>query len=359
MHCVNGNWVPGAPPTADTSDDKLPGQRSRHALRERQLGAEYGEYTAPTPADDTAAHDAGRLQGCASRRGMALRGYELGAAQSSAGEGCDPRRAGSVQRRNLSGELARRRLGLYSRRLASAKSSDRDCHARRLVRHSMFEAREGTSALRALGWNAAAPALLVAAALLSAAPASAQITKINTADLLTMFIRGVDVASDTSGGALVVSAQDAVLAHCITADGVLIRSVTLKPASGGKPFGAFPRARYNPATAQYLVVWPEEQVSGALLKGRTLSCATGALGVEHIIGATAWLESGAALDWSATSGQYLVAWKAYPSTLLQVQMVAARCDARRRAGRGLGRLRARSGSGLEPDHQRVRCLVQC
>ncbi len=74
--------------------------------------------------------------------------------------------------------------------------------------------------MRALSWNAAAPALLVAAALFSAAPASAQITKINTADLLTMFIRGVDVASDTSGGALVVSAQDAVLAHCITADGV-------------------------------------------------------------------------------------------------------------------------------------------
>jgi hypothetical protein len=186
----------------------------------------------------------------------------------------------------------------------------------------MFEARQGTLALRALSWNAAAPALLVAAALFSAAPASAQITKINTADLLTTFIRGVDVASDTSGGALVVSAQDAVLAHCITADGVAIRSVTLKPASGGKPFGAFPRARYNAATAQYLVVWPEEQVSGALLKGRTLSCATGALGVERIIGATAWLESGAALDWSATSGLYLVAWKAFPSTLLQVQLVA-------------------------------------
>ena len=117
--------------------------------------------------------------------------------------------------------------------------------------------------------------------------------------------------------------QDAVIAHCITADGVAIRSVTLKTASGGKPFGAFPRARFSPATAQYLVVWPEEQVSGALLKGRTISCATGAVGVERVIGATAWLESGAALDWSPTSGLYLVAWKAYPSTLLQVQMVTA------------------------------------
>src|SRR6185312_9061348 len=91
---------------------------------------------------------------------------------------------------------------------------------------------------------------------------------------------------------------------------------------GNKPFGAFPRARFSPATGQYLVVWPEEQVSGALLKGRTLSCATGAAGPERTIGATAWLESGAALDWSATSGIYLVAWKAFPSTLLTVQAVA-------------------------------------
>lgn len=175
---------------------------------------------------------------------------------------------------------------------------------------------------RALIHMAATPALLVVAALFIPISASAQISKVNTVDLVTLFIRGVDVAPDNAGGALVVSGQDAIVAHCITGDGVPTRTVTLKPASGSKPFGAFPRARFSPATGQYLVVWPEEQVSGALLKGRTLSCATGVAGPEHIIGATAWLESGAALDWSVTSGIYLVAWKAFPSTLLTVQVVA-------------------------------------
>jgi len=176
--------------------------------------------------------------------------------------------------------------------------------------------------MRALLHVAAPPVLLAMAALFIPASASAQISKVNTVDLVTLFIRGVDVAPDNAGGALVVSGQDAIIAHCITGDGLPTRFVTLKPASGGKPFGAFPRARFSPATGQYLVVWPEEQVSGALLKGRTLSCATGVAGPEHIIGATTWLESGAALDWSATSGIYLVAWKAFPSTLLTVQVVA-------------------------------------
>jgi hypothetical protein len=175
--------------------------------------------------------------------------------------------------------------------------------------------------VRARIHTAATPALLVVAALFIPASAIAQISKVNTVDLATLFIRGVDVASDNAGGALVVSGLDAIIAHCITADGLPTRFVVLKTASGGKPFGAFPRARFSPATGQYLVVWPEEQVSGVLLKGRTLSCTTGVAGPEHIIGATAWLESGAALDWSATSGIYLVAWKAFPSTWLTVQVV--------------------------------------
>ena len=186
----------------------------------------------------------------------------------------------------------------------------------------MVESGSNYSRLRSATKRAATPIALAVAALFFPASARAQLTKSGQVDLLTAFIRGVDVAPDPSGGALVVSAQDMVVGHCVNADGVSGGPITIKPANG-KPFGAFPRAHFSPASGRYLVIWPEEQLQGSLLRARTVSCPSGALGTETVIGATAWIESGAALDWSATSGLYLVAWKAFPSTLLQVQLVSA------------------------------------
>ena len=55
-----------------------------------------------------------------------------------------------------------------------------------------------------------------------------------------------------------------------------------------------------------------------------VSCAGGLLGTEQIIsgGHTVWLESGAAVAYSATSQKFFVAWKSFPPTIaMQGRMV--------------------------------------
>ena len=146
---------------------------------------------------------------------------------------------------------------------------------------------------------------------LASAPAFAQVSKFNTVDLLTTFIRGVDVAHDESGGALVVSGVNAIYAQCIDANGTGGAAVAVKTYEPtGHPYGSFPRARFNSTTGNYLVVWPEEQDGGSLLlRARTFSCPSGSMGSVNTIGVSPWGESGAAIDWSPMSGKYLVAWK--------------------------------------------------
>jgi hypothetical protein len=168
---------------------------------------------------------------------------------------------------------------------------------------------------------------LACAALAAASlPATAQVTKFNTVNLLTTVVRGVDVAHDDTGGALVVSAQNYVFGQCISATGAPGPTFAIKPfAPSGYPFGSFPRARFNPTNRNFLVVWPEEEgPSNLALKARTISCPSGAMGPIQQIGVSPWGESGAALDWSSLSGKYLVAWKSVAgSNPVVVQLVNA------------------------------------
>jgi hypothetical protein len=163
---------------------------------------------------------------------------------------------------------------------------------------------------------------LIGAFALAPALASAQISKVNTLTTLSTFIRGVDVAHDESGGALIVSGVDYIYAQCVGSDGVASGTVLMKPAQG-TPFGSFPRARFNPNAGNYLVVWPEEQTRGMLLKARTIACPSGAMGATMTIdGAAPFGERGVAIDFSRTSNRFLVAYETI-SHVTQVQLVGA------------------------------------
>ncbi|HTI36095.1 MAG TPA: hypothetical protein VL484_00940 [Vicinamibacterales bacterium] len=158
---------------------------------------------------------------------------------------------------------------------------------------------------------------LIGALALLPASAYAQISKINTLTTLSTFIRGVDVAHDDSGGALIVSGVDYIYAQCVGSNGAPAGNVLMKPAQG-HPFGSFPRARFNPNNQNYLVVWPEEQTSGMLLKARTISCPSGAVGsTVTVAGAQPYGERGVAIDFSASSNRYLIAYE----TILHVTQV--------------------------------------
>ena len=96
---------------------------------------------------------------------------------------------------------------------------------------------------------------------LLAQPAAAQVSKFNTVNLLTTFIRGVDVAHDNVGEALVVSGVNAIYAQCVGSDGAAGPTITVKPLGvNNVPFGSFPRARFG--NSSYLVAWPEEEAGG-------------------------------------------------------------------------------------------------
>jgi hypothetical protein len=161
-------------------------------------------------------------------------------------------------------------------------------------------------------------------------PASAQVTKFNTINLLAAppsGMLGVAVATDPVGDALVVSGTNEVVAQCVNSDGVPGAVITLKPyAAAGIPYASYPRARFG--STSYLVVWPEEHSGGVVvLMARTVSCPTGALGVTHQIGDSAWgAAMGPAIAYSATSAKYLVAWKTLPTAagaVIRVQLVNA------------------------------------
>ncbi|MEX1129173.1 MAG: hypothetical protein WEB50_11450 [Vicinamibacterales bacterium] len=183
-------------------------------------------------------------------------------------------------------------------------------------------------ALRPLACAAA-----IAAALLTLpGTAAAQISAIGaTAEIAAFFVRGVDVAADPStGGYLVVGAQNTVVGICVNGQGQTIGSVfTIKPHSEGNVFfGAYPRARYSPhangGKGAFLVVWPQEEFGTARLHTRMVSCTDGLLGTEQVIseGTSSWLESGAAVAYSATSQRFFVAWKNYaPNIVVQGRLV--------------------------------------
>jgi len=164
--------------------------------------------------------------------------------------------------------------------------------------------------------------MLIGAMALLSAPSFAQISKVNTLTTLSTFIRGVDVAHDESGGGLIVGGVDYIYAQCIGSDGVASGTVLMKPAQG-HPFGSFPRARFNPNAGNFLVVWPEEQTSGMLLKARTIACPSGAMGTTMTVsGASPYGERGPGIDFSRTSGKFLVAYETI-THITQVQLLAA------------------------------------
>ncbi len=164
--------------------------------------------------------------------------------------------------------------------------------------------------------------MLIGALALLSAPSFAQISKINTLTTLSTFIRGVDVAHDESGGGLIVGGVDYIYAQCIGSDGVASGTVLMKPAQG-HPFGSFPRARFNPNAGNFLVVWPEEQTNGMLLKARTIACPSGAMGATITVsGGSPYGERGPGIDFSRTSGKFLVAYETI-THVTQVQLLAA------------------------------------
>jgi hypothetical protein len=152
--------------------------------------------------------------------------------------------------------------------------------------------------------------------------ASAQIATVGaTTDIAAFFVRGVDVAYDGStGGFLIVGAQDQVLAVCVNSQGQPTGApMTLKPLGGGA-FGAFPRARFaaaaNGGRGAFLVVWPVEAGTTITLHSRMVSCTDGLLGAEQIISiGNVWEESGAAVAYSVTSQKFFVVWKSFPPTV--------------------------------------------
>ena len=135
-----------------------------------------------------------------------------------------------------------------------------------------------------------------------------------TTEVATFFVRGVDTAFDPNTNRyLIVGGQGQLVGVCVNASGT--------PVSGaftinGDGHGQFPRARYSPhvfGSGGFLVTWPEEIGATIELHARVVNC-SGALGSEQVIsgGHMAWLESGAALDYSPSSQRFLVAWKGFP-----------------------------------------------
>ena len=200
---------------------------------------------------------------------------------------------------------------------------------------------------------ATAAGLLV---LVSAPPAAAQLAPQGATTVLRGgVVRGVDASFDPSTNTyMVVGAQDAVFAVCTNAAGAATTGeIVIKPASGNKPFGSFPRVQYSQAlnggAGAFLVIWQQEEAVGVpQLYTRVVSCTQGLLGTEKVIstGVFPWTDFGAsALAYSPTGGNFLVAWKGWV-TGLGWRMVGRLVDL---TGAGVGEIVTFStGFGRDP-----------
>lgn len=168
---------------------------------------------------------------------------------------------------------------------------------------------------------------LVAFAALSGT-SNAQIAAVGpTVAVATFIVRGTDAAHDPRTNTyLMVGAQGSVLGVCVSASGQPLGApFNIKPPSPA--FGAFPRAAYSPhlnnGNGGFLVVWTQEGGGTVLLHGRVVSCA-GPTGADQVISPplTSWIDIGvAALVYSETSQQFLVAWKTQVNPALVVRLV--------------------------------------
>jgi alpha-D-ribose 1-methylphosphonate 5-triphosphate synthase subunit PhnG len=205
-------------------------------------------------------------------------------------------------------------------------------------------------------WSAAFILFAVAALVGIVAPASAQVTPSGQSTILrNSVVRGVDAAFDPSSNTyMVVGAQDEVFAVCTDAAGAATSPVYfLKPKNGSpsnKPFGSFPRVRYsqdlNNGAGAFMVIWQQEEVSPTIqIHSRIVSCGAGPLGTEHTVdgGIAPWADyGGSALAYSATSKQFLVAWKTIANPVLSIRLMDLN-------GEGVGSpVTVSSGFGRDP-----------
>ena len=169
-------------------------------------------------------------------------------------------------------------------------------------------------------------AVLVTVAGLSGVASAQQIQGSATSELLGFTVRGVDSAYDPNTRTyLVVGGAGTLLGICINEQGVPVSGPIV--INNGN-YGAFPRAKYG--AGGFVVVWPEEvgpPSHPSELHSRTVNC-SGAVGPEQLIsgGATAWLESGAAIAYSSTSNRFLVVWKSFPTAAAPVRVKATLVD---------------------------------
>jgi hypothetical protein len=157
---------------------------------------------------------------------------------------------------------------------------------------------------------------------------NAQIAAVGpTVAVATFVVRGTDSAHDPRTNTyLMVGAQGPVLGVCVSASGQPLGApFNIKPPSPA--FGAFPRAAYSPhlnnGAGGFLVVWTQEGGGTVLLHARVVSC-SGPTGADQLISAplTSWIDIGvAALAYSETSRQFLVAWKTQLNPSLVVRLV--------------------------------------
>ena len=146
-----------------------------------------------------------------------------------------------------------------------------------------------------------------------------------TREVATFFVRGVDSAFDPDTNTyLIVGGHGVVQGLCVNGSGVRISGpFMLNPAGSGH--GAFPRARYSrqiAGTGGFLVTWAEEVGNPSEIHARTVTC-SGTMGPERVIsgGHNAWLESGAAIEYSPTSQRFLVAWKSFAPARIKAALV--------------------------------------
>jgi hypothetical protein len=146
-----------------------------------------------------------------------------------------------------------------------------------------------------------------------------------TTEVATFFVRGVDTAFDPSTNSyLVVGGAGPLVGVCVNAAGVPISGLMTVNPEG---YGSFPRAAYSPVIGGFLVAWAEEVGSPSEIHARTVRC-SGALGAEQVIsgGHSAWLESGPAVAYSATSGRFMVVWKSFPTAAAPIRVKGVLVD---------------------------------
>jgi hypothetical protein len=160
-----------------------------------------------------------------------------------------------------------------------------------------------------------------------AGPAWAQLSRVGSVTALVSketigapAIKGTDSNYDPVNDVfLVVGAYGPHFGIFVNRFGVPVTSFFFIKTGGGGSH--FPRARYSPhvngGQGGFLVTWAEEGPQGGnSLHTRIVAYPGSLIGAENVISdvtSPPWLESGAAIGYSATSRVFYVAWMTYPT----------------------------------------------